>query len=415
MKIIMNDKNITTISQIEAFLLGSQDYQFETITRAEAYQWIENILTQFSYFDCGKKNKSLVRQYIARITGYSKAQIDRFVKEYKTRGLLTINTSNRPTFPGIYTDTDIQLLAETDKLHERLSGPVTRKLFQRAYHVFDDKRYERLSKISSAHIYNLRESLAYREVVLTLKKTQPVKNSIGVRRAPEPNGRPGFIRIDTVHQGDNGKIKGLYHINAVDDVTQWQVDVTVEKIDKEHLVEVLKILLLRFPFVIIELHADNGGEYINHKVAELLNELLITLTKSRPRKSNDNALIECKNGWTIRKHFGYTYIDIKFVPLVNVFIEQFFEPYLNFHRPCYFPTLALDKKGRLRKCYRPENIMTPYNKLKSLDNAAQYLRPEVTFEQLDKLAMACSDEEAARIMQHEKEKMWETIRNDQTE
>lgn len=399
--------------QVQEFLLGSKDYQFETVSRKEAYQWFEKIIQQFSYFDCRKKDKTLLRKYMRRITGYSIAQVDRFIHTYRTEGALKIKISKRPTFPGIYTDEDIQLLVQTDNLHDRLSGPVTRQLFYRAYHVFDDQRYIRLSKISASHIYNLRDSLAYREVALTVKKTQPVKNSIGIRRAPEPNGRPGFIRIDTVHQGDNDKIKGLYHINAVDDVTQWQVDVAVEKIDKEHLVEVLKILLARFPFVIIEMHADNGGEYINHKVAKLLNELLITLTKSRPRKSNDNALIESKNAWTIRKHFGYTYIDIKFVPLVNEFLEQFFEPYLNFHRPCYFPTLALDKKGRLRKCYRPENITTPYEKLKSLDNAAQYLRPGVTFEELDKIAMAISDEEAARIMQAEKEKMWEVIRAEQ--
>lgn len=409
MKIIMNDNNIKTIAQIKEFLAGSKDYQFSTVTRAEAYTWVGKIIKQFSYFESDKKRKSLLRKYIARITNYSRAQIDRLIRAYKIKGVLKIALSNRPTFPGKYTESDIRLLAETDKLHESLSGPVTRKLFNRAYMIFDDKRYERLSGISSAHIYNLRDTLPYREVVLTLQKTRAVKNSIGLRRAPEPNGRPGFIRIDTVHQGDNGKIKGLYHINAVDDVTQYQVDITVERIDKEHLVRVLKVLLFRFPFVIIEMHADNGGEYINHKVADLLNELLVTLTKSRPRKSNDNALIECKNGWTIRKHFGYTYIAKEFVPRVNAFLEKYFEPYLNFHRPCYFPTMGFDKKGKPRKYYLPENIMTPYEKLESMDNAEQYLRSGTTFEDLDKIAMAHTDEEAARIMQAEKAKMWVDI------
>ena len=53
--------------------------------------------------------------------------------------------------------------------------------------------------------------------------------NIGERRKPIPNGQPGFIRIDTVHQGDQDKKKGVYHINAVDEVTQFEVIASVEK------------------------------------------------------------------------------------------------------------------------------------------------------------------------------------------
>lgn len=405
----MNDKNIQTLAQIEDFLSSTNNHHFSSVSRQEAYDWIEALLDKFSYTRCKKPEKSLLRKYIARITGYSRAQVERLIRDYKERGTLTIQASQRPRFPGKYTDEDIILLAETDKLHDCLSGPVTRQLFQRAFHIFNDQRYSRLCDISSAHIYNLRGTKSYRNQSLVLKKTKAVKNSIGIRRAPKPEGRPGFIRIDTVHQGDSAKIKGLYHINAVDEVTQWQVTVAVEKITKEYLVEVLKVLLFRFPFVIIEMHADNGGEYINHEVAKLLNELLIILTKSRPRKSNDNALVESKNGSTIRKHLGFAYIDVKFVPRVNAFLEDYFESYLNFHRPCYFSTEKIDERGKLRKYYLPENIMTPYEKLKSLENAQQYLRSNMTFEVLDRIAFTQSDEEAAKIMQDEKAKMWADI------
>ena len=59
---------------------------------------------------------------------------------------------------------------------------------------------------------------------------------------------------------------------------------------------------------IINFHTDNGSEYINQKVAEMLNRLLIKFTKSRPRPSNDNALVETKNGWVLRKWLGYSHI-----------------------------------------------------------------------------------------------------------
>ena len=47
--------------------------------------------------------------------------------------------------------------------------------------------------------------------------------TIGERRRPDPQGQPGYLRVDTVHQGDRPGAKGVYHINAVDEVTQWQI------------------------------------------------------------------------------------------------------------------------------------------------------------------------------------------------
>jgi transposase InsO family protein len=139
-------------------------------------------------------------------------------------------------------------------------------------------------------------------------KTQSVQVNIGERRKPEPDGRPGFLRVDTVHQGDvvrNGKmIKSLYHINLVDEITQYQVVFAVEGISESFLKPVIEAALTLFPFVVINFHSDNGSEFINKTVAELLNKLLITQTKSRPRRSNDNGLAESKNGSTIRKHLG---------------------------------------------------------------------------------------------------------------
>ena len=107
-------------------------------------------------------------------------------------------------------------------------------------------------------------------------------------------GRPGYLRIDTVHQGDQDGVKGVYHINAVDEVTQWQVVGAVAQISEAYLLPVLEAMLAQFPFRIRGFHSDNGSEFINHMVAKLLNKLLIEQTKSRPRHSNDNGLAEAR-------------------------------------------------------------------------------------------------------------------------
>ncbi|MEW6217535.1 MAG: hypothetical protein AB1543_07620 [Candidatus Bipolaricaulota bacterium] len=156
--------------------------------------------------------------------------------------------------------------------------------------MFGRGEFARLSTISVAHLYRLRQGFVYRQRSVTVHKTQPTAVRIGERRKPNPQGRPGYLRVDTVHQGDRDGEKGVYHINTIDEVTQWENLGCVERISEGFLVPVLEELLDQYPFQTLGLHADNGSEYINRVVAELLEKLRIELTKSRARKTNDQAL-----------------------------------------------------------------------------------------------------------------------------
>ncbi len=172
---------------------------------------------------------------------------------------------------------------------------------------------------------------------------------------------------------------------------------------------VLAALLQGFPFVILGFHADNGSEYIKHTVSKLLEKLRIEFTKSRPRHSNDNALAETKNGSIVRKHLGYAHIPQRFAAQVNLFCQDFLNPYVNFHRPCFFPDTITDAKGKIRKRYLFKDMMTPYEKLKSLPKAKQFLKPGFTFEQLHTLATAISDNEAARRLNQARTQLFQSI------
>ena len=161
-----------------------------------------------------------------------------------------------------------------------------------------------MSQISVSHLYNLRKSQSYLRRARVIQKTKPTKSSIGERRKPQPNGLPGYLRVDTVHQGDSHKEKGVYHINCVDEVTQFEAILSAEKISEAFLVPVLTALLDSFPFSILGFHSDNGSEYINKQVAALLKKLHANFTKSRPRRSNDNRSEEprvgkeCRSRWS---------------------------------------------------------------------------------------------------------------------
>lgn len=311
-------------------------------------------------------------------------------------------------------ESDIRLLAATDELHGTLSGHATKKLCERAAKIFGECEYERLACISVAHLYNLRRSGTYKRERVHFTKTNPRPSVIGERRKPRPDGRPGYLRVDTVHQGDLDGNKGVYYINAVDEITQFEIVCSVEKISENFLIPVLEDMIGQFPFIIRGFHSDNGSEFINRNVAALLNKLLIELTKSRPRRSNDNALAESKNGAIVRKHLGYTHIPQCHAPVINRFLTDHLNPYINYHRPCFFPETFTHASGKQIKHYPFNSMMTPYDKLKSLPDSQGFLKPSCDFVQLDEIASKFSDNQAAKIMNNAKSKLFNSINEQQT-
>ena len=319
------------------FVEASQEIRFESKNREQVYGWLEQVLVGQEYAQQGKAVRGRVRRYIEKMTGLSRAQVTRLIPCYMASGRVRPTVYRRRRFPQRYTRADIELLAAVDQAHETLSGPATKRILEREVELYGKQEYARLATISVAHLYNLRGSLRYRERRLNYVKTRPMAISIGERRKPQPQGQPGYLRLDTVHQGDQpaGRAgsKGVYHIDAVDEVTQWQVLASTPRISEAYLEPVLEQMLRQFPFRILGFHSDNGSEFINATVAKLLEKLRIEQTKSRPRSSGDNGLIETKNGAIIRKHIGYGYIDAGHAQLINDFYRDYLNPYLNYHRP----------------------------------------------------------------------------------
>jgi transposase InsO family protein len=383
---------------------ASGEVHFQARDRAELYEWVNRILRGQDYGRLKRASKGLVRSYLAKMTGLSRAQVARLIRCYQQGGAVKPRAYRRHRFPQRYTRTDIELLAEVDEAHETLSGPATQKILQRERHEYHDGRYERLARLSVAQLYRLRKSRRYRQRRVAYQPTRPTQVAIGERRKPDPQNRPGYLRVDTVHQGDRDGVKGLYHINAVDEVTQWQVVGATAQISEAWLMPVLEAMLDQFPFHIRGFHSDNGSEFINHTVAALLNKLLVEQTKSRPRHSNDNGLAESKNGWVIRKHTGYGHIASAHAEAFDQFYRRHFNPYLNFHRPCGVPELKLDAKGKTKRVYRW--YATPWEILRQLPGVAGYLRPELTLDQLGESARSKSDTQAATEMQDAKRKLF---------
>src|SRR5205814_5538784 len=394
----MQNADVLTQEQIQEFLKGSRSIEFTAQNRAEVYGFIQQVLVAQEYAMQGKKQRGAIRAYLCKVTGMSLPRMARLIGQYRQEGVVEAVAYRRRRFATKYTSRDVALLAEVDRAHGWLSGPATVHIFRRAYQQFGQADHVRLAEISVAHLYNLRHSARYRKLAARWEPTRPSAIAIGERRKPEPQGRPGFLRIDTVHQGDWDGAKGVYHINAVDAVTQWQIVGCAERISEQFLIPVLEAILHQFPFLILGLHADNGSEFINYTVAKLLEKLLIELTKSRANRSTDNALVEGKNGAIIRKHIGYGHIAGEHAESLQKFYTAHLNPYLNYHRPCGFATVSLDARGKRKRQYQREDYATPYEKLKSLPEAASHLKENMSLARLDLLACSISDTECAKKM-----------------
>ena len=428
MIVTLQTQRVRTLEQVRVFIEGSEAVDFVGGDREGVYDLVRRTLVQLEYHHrLSKPDKGLVKRYLEKVTGLSRSQLTRLIGQHLRTGKIKDRRGKVPArpFERRYTQSDIRLLAKVDELLNQMSGLGTRAVLRREFAVYGNARFERLAGLSNGHLYNLRKSRTYRTVRRAWDHTHPSRAMIGERRRPNPRGQPGFVRVDTVHQGDLDGVKGVYHINVVDEVTQYEYVGTVAAISEAFLLPVLSALIKSFPFKINGFHADNGSEYINHRVAELLNKKIATaiavlelhigeFTKSRARRTNDNALAESKNASVVRKWLGYAHIPQRFAGQVNAFNRDWLSPFLNYHRPCLFPTEECDDKGRVRKRYRDADTMTPYDKFKSLDDAEQYLLPGVTFEQFDNAALAVSDVQAAEALNQAREELFRSLKQADT-
>ena len=214
----MNLHKLKNTEQLQQFLEGSQAIMFSLpADKVSRYQFIQDILKQFHYRALKKSQKGIVIRFLLQVTHYSRQQLTRLIQQYQSTGTIQQKAPAKPQgFKRRYTEDDVALLVKMDERYETPSGAMIKKLCERAYKVFSQTEYENITNISVSHLYNLRASTAYQKQRRNFDKTKARKVKIGERRKPYPKGKAGYIRIDTVHQGDQAVLKGVYLEKAFD-------------------------------------------------------------------------------------------------------------------------------------------------------------------------------------------------------
>ena len=406
----MNDDTLESVAQLKEFANLSKGAVFKSKDKKETYAWVDKTLGKFRYRQETKKNKGVIKRYIVNLTGYSESAVDKMIARKKEIGKVVLQERTQNEFQTFYTREDTALLAEVVNAYRGQNGKAIKKVLWEMFEIYGDMKFERLSHLSVSHLYNLKKKVVYQTHSLVFTKTNPTNVDIGTRAKPEPNGKPGYLRVDSVHQGDLEKQKGVYYIHFVDEVTQWDIVVCVEHISEYFLEKALEEAFGQFPFGIISFHSDNGSEYINKTVSKLLMNAYIKQTKSRSRHSNDNALVEGKNASTIRKQMGHIHIPQKHAPLINEFCTNYLNPFLNYHRPCAFATDKTDTKGKVRKIYKTADYQTPVDKLIAVPDVEKYLKKGVTLETLRKTKLAQTHFESAKEVSQARTKLFNEMR-----
>jgi len=404
----IHDEDVVSVTQMaEMVKLGTCVSITRSNTKEERYEWVNDVLTRTRYLLESKKNRGIIRQYLMVYGSFSPAQIDRLIERKKKTGKVVLKERTQPVFRTVYTRADIERLAEISELYRHPNGHSLKEVCKEMYQVYGDLRFERLACISVSHLYNLRKTERFREQTTYVHKTTATATPIGERRKPWPDGIPGYIRVDSVHQGDRDKEKGVYYVNMVDEVTHREVIACVEGISEEFLTDALEMAFDLFPFYLRGFHSDNGSEYINANVARLLEKMRIEQTKSRSRWTNDNALVESKNGAVVRKEFGHGHIPRKYAPIINEYCRTYFVPFINDHRFCAFPDEEIDHTGKTVKKYR--TFLTPTQKLLLIPDVEQYLKPGITPASLQEEAQQMSHLEAAQKLARARKALFKKI------
>ena len=365
-----------------------------------------------------------MKRYLAKTTGYSRAQLTRLIRRHRETVKVVDRRDGNQGRPiaRVYTPADARLLAQVDADLSQMSGLATRVVLHREHHVFGDARFERLAGVSASHSYNLRGSRTYRTQRTVVAGTKATAVA-GVRRAPQPDGMAGFLRGDTVHQGDRDGAKGMYVHGQRRGPDRYAVRGHAVRVRRRRRGDLrtfpgaaarrparpVPVRRGRLPRRQRVAQRRAGSEYVNHKVAALLNKLHVRdFTKSRPRRSTDNALVEGKNASVVRRFLGHDHIPQRFRRWSTR------SPGSTCRRTSTTTGSACSQpgkgaNGRNRRVYRAAEVRTPYAKLRSLPDAEACLKPGISFAEVDAQANASSDLQAVRALNAARARLFRTI------
>jgi hypothetical protein len=236
--------------------------------------------------------------------------------------------------------------------------------------------YEVLQKLESISISTTQRILRH------LKQDQPTLvrrraprrktriQEIPTKRLPWDERRPGYFETDTVHHcGTTTSGEYVCTMQMLDVATGWSERVAVLGRSYVVMEDAFRRALARLPFPVLEIHPDNGSEFLNYHLLRFWHELVqgVTLSRSRPYHKNDNRMVEQKNSSLVRAYLGYDRLDtVAQTWMVNQLYDKMwlyynlFQPVMRLQEKIYLP----QQEGQsARVTRRHDQARTPFDRL----------------------------------------------------
>jgi hypothetical protein len=235
---------------------------------------------------------------------------------------------------------------------------------------------EKLEQVSASTVGRILKRMRQDEPRLARKARRRANKGvrdIPMRRIPWDTQLPGHLEVDMVHHcGVTASGEYVHTLQMIDVATGWSERVAV--LGRSYLVmeHAFRVCLRRLPFVVREIHPDNGSEFLNHHMLRFWGEIVqgVQLSRSRPFHKNDNRNVEQKNSTLVRAFLGYDRLDSVAQTLAtNQLYEQMWI-YYNLFQPVMHlkEKQVLRQEGQLpRVIRRHDQARTPFDRLCATD------------------------------------------------
>jgi hypothetical protein len=232
---------------------------------------------------------------------------------------------------------------------------------------------EKLAKISISTTQRILSRIDVSSLRPTRKRPKAgkgLRSEIPTKRLPWDERRAGYFEVDTVyHCGSSASGEFLCTVQMIDVATGWSERVAV--LGRSYLVmeDAFRRMLTRLPFPVVEIHPDNGSEFMNHHLLRFWRDRVqgVSLSRSRPYQKNDNRFVEQKNGSLVRSYLGYDRLDtVAQTQMVNRFYDKMwlyynlFQPVMRLQEKVYLPKQE-GQHARTKRRY--DQARTPFDRL----------------------------------------------------
>lgn len=206
-----------------------------------------------------------------------------------------------------------------------------------------------------------------------------LRNQIPIRTHHWDVTQPGFVGADTVaHCGNSIAGEFVWSLTFTDILTTWTENRATWGKGSIGVLNQIKDIEKHIPFTLKGFHCDSGTEFLNNHLLRYFTDRpkVVSFTRSRPYKKNDNAHVEQKNWSHVRQLLGYDRLDqSELIPLINDLYTNEWSLYQNH----FCPTLKLVEKTRINSKYRKkyDKPKTPYQRVMESKHVSKQIKKQL--------------------------------------